>query len=279
MLFREPENQRALYVALHPEDESVREEDCRLVTLQTVLASGLHNDLGLLVREQLILLAEAQSKFSVNVAFRMLLYMAKTYQDWAEEQKLSLYSETPIQLPRPELYMIYPGEKADVPEILRLSDLYGGKGDIEAEVRVLRCRGTGDIVDQYVRFCEIANGVAGKLGRTPEAAAEIIRQCVAENVLASFLLGRRKEVTDVMTVLYDQEHVYEMERYDIERRVAERVKREERENSVSVLVSSVQSMGGTREIAANLLVKQYNLTPEVAKAKVRQYWKSPLGNV
>lgn len=40
--------------------------------------------------------------------------------------------------------MVYTGNRENVPEILSLSDLYGGTGN-------------GDIVDQYVRFCKITD--------------------------------------------------------------------------------------------------------------------------
>ena len=53
--------------------------------------------------------------------------------------------------------MVYTGDWEDVLEVLLLSDLYGGAGDAEVRVKVLRGTGNGDIVDQYVRFCKIAD--------------------------------------------------------------------------------------------------------------------------
>ena len=60
-IFKEPEYTRKLYLSLHPEDTDVREEDFKLVTLSTILTNGIYNDLGVLVRDRLILLVEAQS--------------------------------------------------------------------------------------------------------------------------------------------------------------------------------------------------------------------------
>ena len=45
--------------------------------------------------------------------------------------------------------MVYTGDRQEVPEVLRLSDLYQGSGSAEVEVKVLRDDGTGDILDQY----------------------------------------------------------------------------------------------------------------------------------
>ena len=90
-VFRQPENTRQLYLALHPEDTDVTEADCKLVTLEHVLTNGITNDLGFQVRDKLILLVEAQSKFSVNIALRMLLYLAATYKEYVDDHKLDLY--------------------------------------------------------------------------------------------------------------------------------------------------------------------------------------------
>ncbi len=70
-VFKQPEYARKLYLALHPEDTDVTEADCRLVTLENVLTTGMYNDVGLQVRNVLILLVEAQSIFSVNIALRI----------------------------------------------------------------------------------------------------------------------------------------------------------------------------------------------------------------
>ena len=152
-LFRQPGNALQLYQALHPEDTTVSESDLKIVTLENILVTGQYNDFGILVRNLLILLVEAQSTFSPNIVLRLLLYVADTYKRYVEEQKLSLYQEAPVQVPRPELYMIYTGKTPLQSNILTLSALYEGAGDMEVTVHVLQKRGTGDILDQYVSFC------------------------------------------------------------------------------------------------------------------------------
>ena len=51
------------------------------------------------MRDKLILLVEAQSKFSINIALRMLLYLAATYKEYLEEHKLDLYGSKPVFYP------------------------------------------------------------------------------------------------------------------------------------------------------------------------------------
>ena len=214
-VFKQPEYARKLYLALHPEDTDVTEADCKLVTLENVLTTGLYNDVGIQVRDTLILLVEAQSIFSVNIVLRIFLYLAATYKEYVEEHKLNLYGTAAVTIPRPELYVVYTGECEDVSDVLYLSDLYEGIGSAEVEVKVLRGNGSGDIVDEYVRFCRIADEERKRHGRNEKAVEETLRRCIEENILAPFLMTRQKEVAEIMVTLFDQEKVMEIHDYHV----------------------------------------------------------------
>ena len=209
-LFSDLEYTKQLYLSLHPEDTEIRDEDFKLVTLENILAIGQYNDLGFQVRDKLILLVEAQSTFSPNIPLRMLMYLAKTYNEYIEEHQLSLYREKKVSIPRPELYVIYTGEK-EAPDILRLSDMYEGSGSADLAVRVLRDGQPGDILSQYVDFCQVANEQVSLYGRTDEALMSTIQICQERGILVPFLDCRKKEVVDIMTRLFSQEKAWEME--------------------------------------------------------------------
>lgn len=280
-LFKQPEYTRQLYLALHPEDTSVQESDFKLVTLENVLTTGFYNDLGIQVRNRLILLVEAQSTFSVNIALRMLLYLAGTYKEYIEEQRLDLYGSHPVEIPRPELYVVYTGDRKEVPETLRLSDLYQGAGSAEVEVKVLRDDGTGDILDQYVRFCKIADEQRETYGLTQQAIDETIRTCIAEDVLAPFLASRQKEVLEIMVTLFDQEKIAEIHDYNVAkaaRQEGHQLGREEgraegREEGIRAVVGMLKGMSMEQKQIAQKLVEQFDLLPQAAEEKVKQYWK------
>ena len=220
-LMKQPEYARKLYLALHPEDTNVTEADCKLVTLENILTTGMYNDVGLQVRDMLILLVEAQSLFSINISLRLLMYLAATYKEYVEEHKLNIYGTAAVRIPRPELYMVYSGERVDVPEVLHLSDLYEGEGGVDLEVKVLRGTGNGDIVDQYVRFCQIADAKREQYGRTSEAMEETLRECKAKGILVPFLKAREKEVAEIMVTLFNQQKVMEIHDYHIARAARE----------------------------------------------------------
>lgn len=206
-LFHQPEYTRELYLVLHPEDTGVTEEDIKIVTIENILVVGEYNDLGIQVGERLIVLVEAQSTFTINLALRLLLYLAQTYKQYAVDHALDLYHTKPVHIPTPELYVIYTGERTDVPDVIRLSDLYEGKGCAEVEVKVLRSSGAGHIVDQYVRFCEIATEERAKTGASETVISEILRRCREEGILVEFLASREKEVRDIMMTLFDEEWI------------------------------------------------------------------------
>ena len=218
-LFREPENLLQLYQAIHPEDATTTEADCKLTTLETILMAGQYNDLGMLVRGRLILLMEAQSTYCPNISLREFMYLSESYKEYVETHDLNVYSDAPVKIPRPELYVIYTGRKSLELDVFRLSDLYEGAGDVELTIHIIRKRGTGDILDQYIEFCEIFDEQVVLYGRTEKAATETIKKCIERGVLVSFLSDRRKEVVSIMTTLFSQEEVWTTELNNIAKRV------------------------------------------------------------
>ena len=220
-LFRQPKYTRELYLALHPEDTSVTEEDVKIVTLEHILSNGQYNDLGVLVGGTLLVLVEAQSTFTVNVSLRLLMYLAQSYKEYVIEHELDLYASRAVSIPRPELYVVYTGTEGGRPDTLKLSSLYQGEGSLELTVRVLRQKGTGDILDQYIRFCEIQNGQRNLYGYTQKAIDETLRICREEGILTLFLASREKEVKDIMFTLFDQEWVAQVHEKNLLRETAQ----------------------------------------------------------
>ena len=241
---------------------------------------GQFNDLGLLVRDMLLLLTEAQSTFSVNIAPRLLMYVANSYREYVDEHDLDLYGSKPLKLPRPELYVVYTGPKQDVPDTIHLSDLYERAGDVDLRVHVIRRTRTGDILDQYVRFCEIADENRKKYGITGQAIEETLRQCREEGILAPFLASREKEVRDIMVTLFNEERVREIHEYNVAKDAREEGREEGRaegraegtEKGIRAMVSALKEIALAPAAIAQTLVKQFGLSQDAAEQKVRQYW-------
>ncbi|WP_317380671.1 hypothetical protein [uncultured Intestinimonas sp.] len=269
MLFQDPEYLRQLYLTLHPEDAGVLPEDMKLITLENVLTTGIYNDLGIQVRDRLILLVEAQSTFSANITLRMLLYLAATYKEYVKERKLDLYAGKAVSIPRPELYVVYTGRR-ETPDTLLLSGLYesapedGRVQHMELAVQILRDDGSGSVIDQYVRFCQISNEMRGKHGATLKAVQETLRECVRQNILAPFLMTREKEVSDIMISLFNQEEIQAIHDYNVAKQA--------QETALKQTVLLMRDLGVAREEAVRQLAKRYDLLQNDAETAVRQYW-------
>ena len=216
-LFENPTYLLQLYQVLHPEDRGVTEDQISSVTIKNILLDQMYNDLGFIVKQRLLLLVEAQSTWSRNIVIRALLYLANTWQEYIQEKKLNIYGSGGMVLPKPELYVIYTGERNEHPEWISLSEEFFPGQDcfVDVKVRMLYDGKEGDILNQYVTFTKIYNEQVKQQGRTREAVLKTIRICKDRKILKEYLEGREKEVVDIMMTLFDQE--YAVERYGDER--------------------------------------------------------------
>ena len=217
-LFENPTYLLQLYQVLHPEDREVTEDQISSVTIKNILLDQMYNDLGFIVKQRLLLLVEAQSTWSRNIVIRALLYLANTWQEYIQEKKLNIYGSGGMVLPKPELYVIYTGERKERPEWISLSEEFFPGQDcfVDVKVRMLYDGKEGDILNQYVTFTKIYNEQVKQQGRTREAVLETIRICKDRKILKEYLEGREKEVVDIMMTLFDQE--YAVERYGDEKK-------------------------------------------------------------
>lgn len=258
-LFSDLEYTKQLYLSLHPEDTTVQADDIKLVTLENILAIGQYNDLGFQVRDKLILMVEAQSTFSPNIPLRMLMYLAKTYNEYLEENSLSLYHNTKVIIPRPELYVVYTGGQK-TPATLKLSDMYEGAAGVEVEVKVLQDGQPGDILSQYVDFCQVSNEQVSLYGRTDEALMSTIQICRERGILVPFLDSRKKEVVDIMTRLFSQEKVWEMELAANARENREEGRKEGQQEGIAKLLKQMLANASILDVSRITGIPQEEIT-------------------
>lgn len=208
-LFTQPEYLLKLYQVLHPEDVDVKESDLEIITLQSILMNGIYNDLGFLAGDRLMILVEAQSAWSPNIIIRSLMYLMSTYQDYFHQTDARLYGTAPVRMPRPELYVVYTGEKGNHPDEISLQDTFfsGEACCIEAKAKVIYLNDTDGIINQYIGFCIVLNKEIESHGRTLTAIKNTIRICKERNLLSEYLTRREMEVEGIMLTLFDQDWV------------------------------------------------------------------------
>ena len=219
-LFSRPEYFLQLYQVLHPEDTDVTVSDLTLVTLSSLMLRERYNDLGILVRDRLLVLVEAQSTFTVNILIRFLLYLAETYNRYITRMNLNVYGSKKVILPTPELYVIYHGEKGDKPDEVRLSkEIFGLNNPAEAFVdvkaRIIYDSKQGDIVNQFITYSRVFDAQAGLYGYSRKAVEETIRICRDQDVLSEFLA--EEEVANIMFTMADEEKAREFEKEEQKR--------------------------------------------------------------
>ena len=124
------------------------------------------------------------------------MYLMKTYQDYFEQTKQNIYKSKKVTFPKPELYVVFTGERKEHPDYIRLSEEFFEGQDVflDVKVKVLYGDGEGDIISQYVTFTKVYHEQMKKYGRTCKAILEAIRICKDNNVLKKYLEQRVKEV-------------------------------------------------------------------------------------
>ncbi len=228
-LFQDKKYLLRLYKALHPEDGNVTEEDIKDVTIKHILVDADYNDLGFSVGGRLVILIESQSTWTLNIIIRALMYLIQTYHDFFKRTKQNLYGSKKVNMPKPELYVIFTGEKPkNPPDTISLSkDFFDGeKITVDAEVKMLYQEDEKYIVGQYIIFCKVYNEQRKKYGQTKKAVTETIRICKDRNVLKEYLENKEQEVVDIMMTLFDDEQILEAYAKDIDDNATHREARE-----------------------------------------------------
>ena len=92
-------------------------------TLSNVIFMGSINDISFEIGDRLVIVIEHQSTINPNMAFRILLYIARIYEKIIDKGRI--YSSKKIIIPRPEFFVLYNGVKHFPKEaIYKLSDMF-----------------------------------------------------------------------------------------------------------------------------------------------------------
>ena len=155
--------------------------------------------------------------------------MAQSYHEYFQRTSQNYYKSKKVKIPKPELYVIFTGNKGRKPDKIFLSKEFfeGADIDIEVKAKVIYESDKDDIINQYIIFCKVLNEQTKQHGMTQKAVIETIRICKDRNVLREYLLDREKEVVTIMMSLFDEEQIMKSfiksERHDEARETAERM--------------------------------------------------------
>ena len=85
------------------------------------------------------------------------MYLVQTYHEYFKRTNQNLYGSRKAVVPKPEMYMVFTGERKNIPDIISLrEDFFGGeKIALDVEVKVLYQENEKDIIGQYIIFCKV----------------------------------------------------------------------------------------------------------------------------
>lgn len=220
-LFQDKRYLIQLYKTLHPEDTEVTEDELSDITIHNILTDGIYNDLGFMRGDRLLILVEAQSTWTTNIIIRSLMYLMTTYQDYFKKTEQNIYNSTKVTFPKPELYVVFTGERQEHPEYMRLSEEFfdGQECFLDVCVKILYGSGEDDIISQYVTFTKVYDEQRKRYGRTLKAITETICICKDKNVLKNYLEECGKEVVNIMLAMCDEKQIM-LDYIEYERRKA-----------------------------------------------------------
>ena len=103
-------------------------------------------------------------------------------------------------MPKPELYVIYTGNKGRKPDTISLSQEFfdGADIDIEIKAKVIYESDKNNIINEYIVFCKVFNEQIKEHGMTKQAVTETIRICKDRNILKQYLSSKEVEVVTIM---------------------------------------------------------------------------------
>ena len=180
-----------------------------------------------------------------------------------------------MELPKPELYVIYTGNRKDRPKELQLSkEFFPDATDLALDVKVKMIYGDNedDIIGQYVLFTKVYDEQRKLYGRTRKAIEETIRICKERNVLKEYLESREGEVVTMMMTLFDHEQIMKNHDATIRREATEKATKRANEQAIANIVTIYRQIDGSMDAAIQNVMTMYGYSEEEATAIVQKYW-------
>ena len=203
------ENAKSLYKALTGR-EVKRVEKCRL---EDVLFRQFLNDVAYIMDDVFICFIEHQSTLNPNMALRLLIYLARTYERFFTGK--NLYISTLFHIPTPEFYVLYNGKDKLKADTLTLSSMFKSSTDQpQAELIVKVIDINYDNLDTAgLKNCKVLSDYAFVIDAVRKYNGDVekaIKECIEKGVLPDYLKYHGSEVVNMLFEEYDAEKALEI---------------------------------------------------------------------
>ena len=206
-----------LYKSLIDDQRQINPEDIEILTIQNIILRGIYNDLGFRVKDEIIILMEAQTTYTTNIVLRILFYLSETLKNYiidsSENKNLNeLYNTKPRIIPKIKLFIVYTGDKIMQDHDLHLKDVMVENdiiSDIDMKVRVLCTGNKKSILGQYILFIRVYTKQKKECKDIETAVKNTIEICMNDEILKEYLDYRKMEVQEMITAFMTQEEAFE----------------------------------------------------------------------
>ena len=206
-----------LYKSLIDDEREINQDDIEILTIQNIILRGIYNDLGFRVKDEIIILMEAQTTYTTNIVLRILFYLSETLKNYiidsSENKNLNeLYNTKPRIIPKIKLFVVYTGDKMMQDHDLHLKDVMVENdiiSDIDMKVRVLCTGNKKSILGQYILFTQIYSKQKKECKDIETAVKNTIEICMNDEILKEYLDYRKMEVQEMITAFTTQEEAFE----------------------------------------------------------------------
>ena len=206
-----------LYKSLIDDERQINPEDIEILTIQNIILRGIYNDLGFRVKDEIIILMEAQTTYTTNIVLRILFYLSETLKNYiiesSENKNLNeLYNTKPRIIPKIKLFVVYTGDKMMQDHDLHLKDVMVENdiiSDIDMKVRVLCTGNKSSILGQYILFTRVHTKQKKECKDIETAVKNTIEICMNDEILKEYLDYRKMEVQEMITAFMTQEEAFE----------------------------------------------------------------------
>ncbi len=185
-------------------NKNLTKDSIKLLNSEKVLVNNLYNDLGFVIDNNLIILAEAQSTYSKNIATRLLFYVSNSLKIYLRnqhpERKLTrLYRDTVVKIPKIKLFTVYTGKRKMQNHEIRLSDLMQDEhemleSDLDLKVKVICVPEKDNVLGEYINFCRVIREQK-KLGKSrKDVIRDAIKIYIDRDIMRKYLKKKEYEV-------------------------------------------------------------------------------------
>lgn len=221
-IFGNPENKEwtlSLYNAVNGSNYR-NPDDIQFNTIEDAVYMSMKNDVSFIILDEMNLW-EHQSSFNPNMPMRFLTYGTQLYEKYTATSGYYKFSRKLQRLPKPHCICFYNGtEEQPEQQILKLSNAFGGEGDIEVKVKMLNVNygknralmETCQPLREYAWLVDRVREHQRVLQNLEAAVDASIDEMPDSFVIRTLIEAHRAGVKKMFLTEYDEEKMKEQER-------------------------------------------------------------------